>query len=233
MTFDEIVAYIDNLKSDELKKFQEKLIFTKADILGVKTPLIKEYAKKLVPNASEIIKIIPTNVYYETDLLLGLLISKQKIDYLEKIEELRKFAMTIDNWAVCDTIVCSTNFKRNELEDVYKMCEELINSDGEFVKRFGVTFLIKYFSKTRVNEVTKILLNQKYGDYYFDMDVAWYYSTALIHNFEQTLENIVKIRPLSEFVYQKSLQKGIESLRITQEQKEILRNYKKRSKIQC
>ena len=59
------------------------------------------------------------------------------------------------------------------------------------------------------------------------MGVAWYYSVALIRNFRDTLKAIIKIRNKSEFVYQKSLQKAIESYRITDEQKVILRNLKK------
>ena len=72
-----------------------------------------------------------------------------------------------------------------------------------------------------------LLSTLTYGNYYLDMGVAWFYSVALIRNFRDTLKSIIKIRSKSEFVYQKSLQKAIESYRITDEQKVILRNLKK------
>ena len=155
------------------------------------------------------------------------MISYQKITTKEKLNNLLDFSYHIDNWSMCDTAVCSTKFKKQDYDLLFTFCEALIKSDKPFVNRFGVIFMLKYFSDIDSEMAYNLLSTLTYGNYYLDMGVAWYYSVALIRNFRDTLKAIIKIRNKSEFVYQKSLQKAIESYRITDEQKVILRNLKK------
>ncbi len=227
MTYKEIIAYFCQKSTNEFRLFQQKLVTTKAQIIGVKIPIIKKFAHYLIKDEKNVFEILPSNAYLEVDLLKGFLISFEKCDYQTKLRKLEAFAKTIDNWLVCDTIVSSTRFKQSELNDLFSFSKKLLYTDNVFMKRFAIVIFIKYFSNTLYDEITEFLLKQTYGNYYFDMGVSWYYSVALVNDFDKTINNIAKIRPLSEFVYQKSLQKGIESLRISDEKKEILRLYKK------
>ncbi len=60
------------------------------------------------------------------------------------------------------------------------------------------------------------------------MAVAWAISICLIKHYNETVEYL-KIANLDRFTYNKALQKAIESYRITDTQKEILRGMKKES----
>lgn len=222
----EVLEYLNKLKDDTFKNFQKKLISTNSEILGVKMNYLKDLAKTIVTN-NQTLELLPYGKYYEYDILNGLMISYQKITTKEKLNNLLDFSYHIDNWSMCDTTVCSTKFKKPDYDLLFTFCEALIKSDKPFVNRFGVIFMLKYFSDIDSQMAYNILSTLNYGNYYLDMGVAWYYSVALIRNFRDTLKSIIKIRSKSEFVYQKSLQKAIESYRITDEQKVILRNLKK------
>ena len=58
------------------------------------------------------------------------------------------------------------------------------------------------------------------------MAVAWAISFCLIKFYDKTIEYL-KNSKIDKFTYNKSIQKAIESYRITKEQKEFLRTLKK------
>ena len=65
-------------------------------------------------------------------------------------------------------------------------------------------------------------------EYYIRMMVAWYFATALAKQYESVLPYIEE-RRLEPWTHNKTIQKAIESYRITPEQKEYLRSLKVRS----
>ena len=70
-------------------------------------------------------------------------------------------------------------------------------------------------------------------EYYVNMMRAWYFATALAKQYEQVLPFIEEKR-LDVWTHNKTIQKAIESYRITPEQKACLRTLKiRRTKICC
>jgi phage antirepressor YoqD-like protein len=57
------------------------------------------------------------------------------------------------------------------------------------------------------------------------MMVAWYFATALAKQYESAI-NYIKDNKLSTWVRSKTIQKAVESSRITPEQKEYLKKFK-------
>ena len=62
-------------------------------------------------------------------------------------------------------------------------------------------------------------------EYYINMAAAWYYSVALVKQYETTLPLFTEKR-LDKWLHNKSLQKAIESYRIDKEKKDYLRSLK-------
>ena len=62
-------------------------------------------------------------------------------------------------------------------------------------------------------------------EYYINMMRAWYFATALAKNYDEVLPYITQHR-LDKWTNNKSIQKSVESFRITDEQKKFLRTYK-------
>ena len=63
-------------------------------------------------------------------------------------------------------------------------------------------------------------------EYYVNMMIAWYFATALAKQWDATIPYL-KERKLPEWVYRKTIQKAIESYRITPEQKVYLKTLRK------
>ena len=63
------------------------------------------------------------------------------------------------------------------------------------------------------------------GEYYINMMIAWYFATALAKRYESILPFIEK-RSLDIWTHNKAIQKAVESLRISDEKKEYLKNLK-------
>ena len=59
------------------------------------------------------------------------------------------------------------------------------------------------------------------------MMIAWYFATALAKQWDSTLPYLTEER-LPLWVHNKTIQKAIESYRITQEQKEMLRRLRRK-----
>ena len=64
-------------------------------------------------------------------------------------------------------------------------------------------------------------------EYYINMMIAWYFATALAKQWDSTLQYLTE-ECLPLWVHNKTIQKAIESYRITQEQKEMLRRLRRK-----
>ena len=62
-------------------------------------------------------------------------------------------------------------------------------------------------------------------EYYVNMMIAWYFATALAKQWDATVPYIEQHK-LSDWVHRKTVQKAVESYRITPEQKEYLKTLK-------
>nr|MCR4899110.1 DNA alkylation repair protein [Acholeplasmatales bacterium] len=103
------------LKDDKYNEFNSSLInnLDKSKFIGVRTPMIKDLAKKYIkdPNIDDFLNDLP-HKYHEENMLHGLIISEIK-DYDEALIKLNQFLPYIDNWAVCDSLKIKI-FKKNE-----------------------------------------------------------------------------------------------------------------------
>ena len=62
-------------------------------------------------------------------------------------------------------------------------------------------------------------------EYYINMMIAWYFATALAKQWDAAIKYI-KEKKLSPWVHNKTIQKAVESYRVTDEQKIYLKSLK-------
>ena len=62
-------------------------------------------------------------------------------------------------------------------------------------------------------------------DYYLKMMQAWYFATALAKQYDATVTYIEEHR-LSDWVHKKSIQKAVESFRVSEEHKAYLKSFR-------
>ena len=214
------------MKDDKFAEFTRKLIPNIAPerIIGVRAPLIRAYAKEL--RASEVetgfLNSLP-HVYLEENTLHGLLISKMK-DPAEILDRLDVFLPFVDNWATCDAISPKSLAKNREM--LAEKAAEWLTSDKTYTVRCGVNMFMQFFLGEDFKvEYAKQIAAIRSDEYYVRMGVAWYFATALAKNYEETLPFIVG-KKLDAWTHNKTIQKAIESFRVTDEHKAVLRKYK-------
>lgn len=211
------------LKDEKFQKFQEKLCPGVNNIIGIKTPLLRAYAKS-IKGKIDISKI--GTKYYEEIILKGMLIGLEKKLNFDQIENYIKL---IDNWAVCDIFCAGLKQAKKQKEEMWEYIKKYINSKKEFEVRFAVVIMLDfYIDEEYIEKVLKRLGQVKHEGYYAKMAVAWAYSLCFIKFYEKTKEEFNKKdkKTVDKFIYNKSLQKALESYRLSDEQKEELRKMK-------
>ena len=127
----------------------------------------------------------------------------------------------IDNWATCDSPLPKC-FDKNK-EDVLERAKNWIATDATYVKRYGMGVMMRLFlDEDFKEEYIQLVASVKSEEYYVNMMIAWYMATALAKQWDAAIPYIQEHR-LSEWVHRKSIQKAVESYRITPEQKEYLK----------
>ena len=212
------------LQDQKYRDFNSKLIPTVAPetVIGVRTPELRKYARELAKTAdgAEFIKIFP-HKYYEENNLHGFLLEKIK-DYDELIKALDNFLPYVDNWATCD-LMSPPIFKKHTAELLLKI-EEWIKSEHTYTVRFGIKMLMSFYLDDNFKaEYLELAAGIKSEEYYINMMIAWYFATALAKQYESAVQYL-ESRRLDKWVHNKTIQKAVESYRISKEQKEYLKS---------
>lgn len=210
------------LKDTEYREFHARLVpnLDKEAIIGVRLPQLRALAKKIKPQSAEFFKELP-HKYYEENTLHAILVSEIS-DFDECVKKLNEFLPYVDNWATCDSMR-PKSFKKNRKKLILQI-ENWLKSSHTYTVRFAVGMLMTHFldedfAEKYLERVSLI----KSDEYYINMMLAWYFATALAKQWEAAIPFLEKNR-LPKWVHNKAIQKARESYRITQEQKEYLKN---------
>ena len=214
------------LQDTKYKEFFIKLIPTvdPDTVIGIRAPKIRALAKEIKNESytQEFLKSLPHG-FLEENALHAAIICDIK-DFESCIYELNRFLPYVDNWSVCDSMRPKC-FKRNTDKLILEVNEWLASS-GTYTVRFGIEMLMTYFLDEHFSaEQIKMVSNIRSDEYYINMMIAWYFATALAKQWESTVPYIEqKVLPL--WVHNKTIQKAVESYRVTDSQKKYLREFK-------
>ena len=196
-------------------------------ILGVRIPRLRKYAAEIrrgLP-AREFIAN-PRHIYYDENNLHGLLISYED-DYERALKLLDEFLPYVDNWATCDLI--SPRAIAKHTDRLYTQIEKWLDSSHTYTVRFGIDMLIKYYAADRLTiDKLERVASLAQGDYYIDMAAAWYFATAMIWHKQEVL-SLLESGQIDGAVRAKTIQKALESYRISDDTKAYLREIRGRA----
>ena len=194
----------------------------KDTIIGIRTPQLRRFAKQLAQTAEaeQFLHRLP-HQYYEENNLHMMLVAQIK-DYENCLEAVEHFLPYVDNWATCDlpTPKCFEKHKKELITVIRKW----ISSEKTYVVRYGIGLLLRLYLDEDFNPAyLELVTAVQSEEYYVNMMIAWYFATALAKQWEETIPYLEE-RRLSEWVHRKTIQKAVESYRITKEKKEYLRS---------
>lgn len=219
---------LKELQDKKYQEFHKNLCPGTLNIIGIRVPILRNYAKELLKKYKfeEIIKSLD-NEYYEEILLEGMLIGLSKQNFETTVKHIENFVPKINNWAVCDTFCAGLKITKKHKEEMFEFLQRYLKSNKEFELRFAIVMLLDYYiDEQYLEKLFRIFDSIKSEKYYVQMATAWAISICLIKYYDETCEYL-KTAKLDDFTYNKALQKAIESFRIAKEQKDFLRKMKK------
>jgi 3-methyladenine DNA glycosylase AlkD len=226
MITDEIREALLKEEDVKYKDFQGGLIpGVEAEyFIGVRTPklraMAKEYAKK--GDIQDFLDDLP-HKYFDENQLHAFIISGMK-DYEKCVEELDKFLPYVNNWATCDQM--SPKIFKKHKKELIPLIDKWMKSKETYIIRFGIGMLMEHYLDDDFDiKYAKKVSKVKSEEYYVRMMASWYMATALAKQYDAVLP-IMEAKTLEPWTHNKTIQKAIESYRVSDEHKAYLRTLK-------
>lgn len=225
-TMKEISQMLFDAQDSGYREFQARLMPTvdRARIIGVRTPILRKMAKDLAkkPETEIFLSELP-HQYYDEYNLHGFIISECR-DYAKAISYVDALLPYVDNWATCD-LLSPRAFAKNRTRLAADI-DRWLASHETYTIRFGIEMVMSHFLDADFDPVwlQKVAVIRS-DEYYVNMMLAWFFATALAKQWDTAIPYVTE-HALDRWVHNKTIQKAVESYRITPEQKDYLRSLK-------
>lgn len=219
----EMLNAIFAARDEEYADFTAKLIpnVPRESIIGVRTPQLRSIAKRFGKNAgiNEFLSALP-HEYHEQNFVHAY-IAESIGDFDSAVKTIEAFLPYVTNWAVCDSMTPRIFAKHTG--ELLPIIKKWLQSAHPYTVRFGLRMLMCfYLEKEFASEINALAASVCSEEYYVNMMQAWYFATALAKQYDSTVPFVEEHR-LSPWVHNKTIQKAVESFRITAEQKAHLK----------
>ena len=228
----EIRQRLEGLRDEKNVEFVSKLFPTidSGRILAIRTPVLRDMAREMLKRSDvgEFLADVPHR-YHEENQLHAFIISLMR-DYNQCMAELERFLPYVDNWATCDQMSPKV-FARHKPE-LLEHITAWLASPHDYTVRYGMGRLMAlYLDDDFEPRYLEMVAQVKREEYYVQMMQAWYFATALAKQPEATMPYLLPDADgnfrFNRFTHNKTIQKAIESYRITPEQKSYLRTLRR------
>ena len=118
VTVEQVRQFLKENQDPEYREFHSKLLPGTENIMGVRLPILRKFAKQLAAQAWKDWFEQADDQWYEETMLRGLVVAYARMDCEERLKYVRKFVPDINSWGVCDCF-CST------LKDADKYPQEI------------------------------------------------------------------------------------------------------------
>ena len=222
----EIIQDLFALQDPDYKAFHQKLI-PNVDpdlVIGVRTPQLRAYARNMFrsPDRDAFLNALPHR-YYEENNLHGFLIEQLR-DFDDCIAALDRFLPYVDNWATCDML--RPKLFKTHRDRLYPVLLRWLDSGHTYTVRYAIGMLLTHYLDDGFDpRHLELAAAAACDEYYVNMMIAWYFATALAKQPDAVLPWLTQ-RRLPLWIHNKTIQKAIESSRISPEQKAVLRTLK-------
>lgn len=217
ITYDQIVEELKEASKKD-KPFFNNIYNSKYLSLGTSIIDIKKIAKKYINYDHQNLKLeyIELIIYY---FYINLM--KNKTDVNSQIQFIFNNYQYLDSWVVVDTTY------QQLINISFNYIKMLLNSNHEFVIRYGIVAMLPLIKdNNNLNTIFSLLKNSDY--YYVNMATGWLISYGFIYHFEETYQYCLNSN-LDINISKIAIQKGIDSFRVSNENKTKLKEL--RSKI--
>ena len=135
----------------------------------------------------------------------------------------------INDWSLCDGFCSNLKIVQKYKEEFWEFLLSYGKIDDEFKQRVVAVMLMNYYlTDDYVDMTLNVLDSLKNEKYYCKMAVAWAIATAWAKQRDKTFLYMQKDNnTLDNWTYNKAIQKMLESYRVSDEDKAMLRTMKR------
>lgn len=225
--YENLIDFVREHKDEEYKKFHSKLVPDLNNFIGVRVPVLKNIGKQIAKGNYQEFMIISKCNLYEEKMIKGAVICNIKDDLENILSYINDFLPYIDNWAVCDTFCSGLKIVKKYRNEFYEYIKKCLESERPFTIRFGLVLLLGYYIDDEyIDRIFEICDNIKSQEYYVKMANAWLLSMCYVKLPDKTKEYLKGCR-LDDWTYNKAIQKAIESTRISDNERLLLKSMKR------
>ncbi len=229
MTLNDVKLMIKRERNEKRIAFDEKLNKEQSNFNGLSIPKMRSIAKIISKNNPN--EFLDTNDLssYELEQIHAMVICMLS-DIDEALSYIKAYIPKIHGWAVNDTLCNHFTLARKHMQQTFDFLLAYKDSDKEFEQRVVAVMLLSHFlTDTYIDRVIVILDELKVHAYYAKMAVAWAYATILAKYPTKGLA-YMNHHHLDDWTLRKTIQKSIESYRVSDEIKETLRQMRPKKK---
>lgn len=227
MTYEEIKSFLLENSETGFQEFTSGLIPGTNYILGVRIPKLRALAKQIAKEDFRGFLKCAREDTYEEIMLQGFVIGYAKADIEEILHYVAEFVPKIHDWSVNDCFCSTLKITVKHRERVWDFLMGYRDSKEEFEQRFLAVMLMDYYlTDGYIHRVLEIWDGLQHEGYYRKMGVAWGVATAYAKFPKETHQYLLD-NHLDDFTYNKAIRKMLESYRISDEEKSLLRCMKR------
>lgn len=219
----ELTKTLFSLQDEDYRRMQIRLIpnIPPESIIGVRTQELRRLAKEF-EDAEPFLEKLPHG-YFEENQVHGFLLERER-DYETAVSRVEAFLPYVDNWATCDQL--NPKIFQKHRDELLPHIRRWLASDHPYTIRFGMEMLMRNHLDDGFDPAyPELVASVQHEDYYVKMMAAWYFATALAKQYDAVLPYISEYR-LEKWTHNKAIQKAVESYRITDDRKAILKKYR-------
>ena len=225
-----LLEHIRSLADEPYQKMQHNIVPGVENILGVRVPKLRALAKQIAKGDWRNYLSTAQDTFYEETMLRGFVIGYAKMEQGEAFQRIADFVPKINNWAVCDTCCSSFKTAAKDKEKLFAFLLPYLKSDKEFELRFAAVMIMDFMiTDEYIDDVLRIYDGIHHDGYYVKMAVAWALSVCFVKYPGKTME-FLQGNNLDDWTYNKALQKIVESYRVDDNTKTVIRAMKRRVK---
>lgn len=225
MNREDIISYLNENTDQKYMEFTGWLTPGQGyRMLGVRLPLLRKLARDLAKEHGMAALELLSDETYEEVLLQGMVIGYAKMDLKDKKPYIDAYMPKCDSWSLTDTL--ATSFKIKEKQLWYQWAREYVSSDQTYTIRFGYIMMLKLLEDEYIDDVIALTIARDSDEYYIEMAQAWLLATAAI-KYGDKVEEVLRKQQLNRFTHNRTIQKMVESFRITEQQKETVKGLKR------
>ncbi len=217
-----LVPYID----EKYRSFALKLLPPGTNMLGVRLPILRKIARKVVRTDWFLFINKLSQNTYEERLLFGIVIAYAPIQVSEKIPLIRQYLVRMNNWSLCDSFCVS--FKLNEADKklLLPFLEECLQNADEYIVRFGIIMLLTFYIETNLQQCLELFQCVTHRGYYVSMGIAWAVSICYIR-FREQIKQFLSDNQLDNQTHNRAIRKIRESTCLDKTEKDFVLQYKR------